>query len=262
MIEKDIRRLINLLEEKSEDQAPKQLNENSKEKKECGYCNGSGRMVWDADIGAVQECFVCDGTGEVDWNDDDEEDVNEGLDPDQRSRLDDLIDKYKDSVDPEYDSYGTDDHYDSDDIVAQIRSEFGDRIADQVEAGAEKMHFGRPGHKHGYDPLGWRKPITRQTKAGKMFKQDSDFRKNMVKSRYKLSGKSATESMAEGIGKRCMQCGMKNCKCPGDSCKCKPIAGWLPGKGFIKTRDEAKEKSTTMESQSLIKQGIDKLLKR
>jgi hypothetical protein len=32
---------------------------------------------------------------------------------------------------------------------------------------------------------------------------------------------------------------MINCKCPGDSCKCKPIAGWIPGKGFKKARDEA-----------------------
>lgn len=31
---------------------------------------------------------------------------------------------------------------------------------------------------------------------------------------------------------------MINCKCPGDSCKCKPIAGWIPGKGFKKARDE------------------------
>jgi len=38
---------------------------------------------------------------------------------------------------------------------------------------------------------------------------------------------------------RCMQCGMQNCKCPGDSCKCKPIAGWEPGKGFKKAMDEA-----------------------
>ncbi len=125
-------------------------------------------------------------------------DVAEGLDPDKRSKLDDLIDQYRNSVDPSYDPYDSDEHYDSDDIIDQIRSEFGDKIADQVEAGAEKMHFGRPGHKHGYDPLGWRKPIDRQTKAGKMFKQDSDYRKNMVKSRYKLSGKSATESVAEG----------------------------------------------------------------
>ena len=125
-------------------------------------------------------------------------DVAEGLDPDKRSKLDDLIDQYRNSVDPSYDPYDSDEHYDSDDIIDQIRSEFGDKIADQVEAGAEKMHFGRSDHKHGYDPLGWRKPIDRQTKAGKMFKQDSDYRKNMVKSRYKLSGKSATESVAEG----------------------------------------------------------------
>ena len=40
-------------------------------------------------------------------------------------------------------------------------------------------------------------------------------------------------------GKRCMQCGMINCKCPGDSCKCKPVKGWVPGKGFRKAMDEA-----------------------
>jgi len=40
-------------------------------------------------------------------------------------------------------------------------------------------------------------------------------------------------------GKRCMQCGMVNCKCPGDSCKCKPVKGWVPGKGFRKAMDEA-----------------------
>jgi hypothetical protein len=53
------------------------MNEDSEEKKECGNCHGSGRMVWDADIGTDQECFVCDGTGEVDWDDekDDEEDI-------------------------------------------------------------------------------------------------------------------------------------------------------------------------------------------
>ena len=46
--------------------------------------------------------------------------------------------------------------------------------------------------------------------------------------------------IAEGEEKRCRQCGMKNCKCPGDSCKCKPIAGWIPNKGFKKAMDEAK----------------------
>jgi gas vesicle protein len=51
------------------------------------------------------------------------------------------------------------------------------------------------------------------------------------------------ESIAEGLPpaseNRCMQCGMKNCKCPGNSCKCKPINGWVPGKGFKKAIDEA-----------------------
>ena len=43
-----------------------------------------------------------------------------------------------------------------------------------------------------------------------------------------------SQGVAEATEKRCMQCGMKDCKCPGDSCKCKPIAGWEPGKGFKK----------------------------
>lgn len=34
--------------------------------------------------------------------------------------------------------------------------------------------------------------------------------------------------------KRCMQCGMPKCSCPAGSCKCKPIKGWIPGKGFAK----------------------------
>jgi hypothetical protein len=46
------------------------------------------------------------------------------------------------------------------------------------------------------------------------------------------------ESLEESNEGRCMQCGMKNCKCPGDSCKCKPIAGWEPGKGFKKAIEE------------------------
>lgn len=50
----------------------------------------------------------------------------------------------------------------------------------------------------------------------------------------------ANEFVTEEITKgRCQQCGMKNCKCPGDSCKCKPIAGWVPNKGFKKAMDEA-----------------------
>jgi hypothetical protein len=33
---------------------------------------------------------------------------------------------------------------------------------------------------------------------------------------------------------RCPQCGMTNCTCAPGKCKCKPIAGWIPNKGFKK----------------------------
>ena len=33
---------------------------------------------------------------------------------------------------------------------------------------------------------------------------------------------------------RCQQCGMTNCSCKPGTCKCKPIAGWIPNKGFKK----------------------------
>lgn len=38
---------------------------------------------------------------------------------------------------------------------------------------------------------------------------------------------------------RCMQCGMTNCSCAPGKCKCKPVAGWIPNKGFKKAVDEA-----------------------
>ena len=46
------------------------------------------------------------------------------------------------------------------------------------------------------------------------------------------------ESVKEDT-KRCMQCGMTNCTCAPGKCKCKPIAGWIPNKGFKKAVDEA-----------------------
>ena len=47
------------------------------------------------------------------------------------------------------------------------------------------------------------------------------------------------ESVAESSEKRCQQCGMTNCSCKPGTCKCKPIAGWIPNKGFKKAMDEA-----------------------
>ena len=122
--------------------------------------------------------------------------VAEGLDPEKRARLDDLIGMYRDSTDPS--DYYDSEYEDPEEVLSMIRAEFGDRVADQIEAGTDKMHFPRKDHDQGYDPMSWRKPIDRQTKAGKMYKQDSDYRKNTIKSRYRLSGKSATEGVAEG----------------------------------------------------------------
>jgi hypothetical protein len=125
--------------------------------------------------------------------------VAEGLDPDKRARLYDLIDQYRTATDPEA-YYGLDGEYgDPDEVIAMIRSEFGDKIADQLEAGADKMHYPRHDIQRS-DPLGWKKPVDRITKAGKMYKQDSDYMKNTIKARYKNSGKSATEGVAEGSG--------------------------------------------------------------
>jgi hypothetical protein len=59
-----------------------------------------------------------------------------------------------------------------------------------------------------------------------------------IKGGIRVNNCVPNESINED-GKRCMQCGMINCACPGDSCKCKPIKGWVPGKGFAKAMDEA-----------------------
>lgn len=41
---------------------------------------------------------------------------------------------------------------------------------------------------------------------------------------------------------RCQQCGMTNCTCAPGKCKCKPIKGWIPNKGFKEAIDEAEKK--------------------
>ena len=38
---------------------------------------------------------------------------------------------------------------------------------------------------------------------------------------------------------RCKQCGMTDCSCKPGTCKCKPIKGWIPNKGFQKAVAEA-----------------------
>jgi hypothetical protein len=124
--------------------------------------------------------------------------VAEGLDSDQRARLDDLIDTYRDATDPSDDGYGVNDHYDPDEVLDQIRREFGDNIASKVEAGTDKMHFPRQGHSQAYDRLSRKDPVSRITKTGKMYKQDSDFRKNNIAAKFRVNGKKGPLPLPEG----------------------------------------------------------------
>ena len=111
-----------------------------------------------------------------------EQGVAEGLDSDKRSRLDDLIDQYRSATDPEA-YYDLDGEYgDLDLIIAQIKQEFGDNVANKIEAGANKMHFGRQHHSIGNDPYDWKKS-PRVTRSGKINKQDSDTMKRGIKSK-------------------------------------------------------------------------------
>jgi hypothetical protein len=126
-----------------------------------------------------------------------EDELDEAMDPEKRARLDDLIGMYRDSTDPS--DYYDSEYEDPEEVLNMIRSEFGDRVASTIEAGTDKMHFPRKDHDQGYDPMSWKKPIDRQTKAGKMYKQDSDYRKNTIKARFKNRGSSAIEGVEEGI---------------------------------------------------------------
>jgi len=60
-----------------------------------------------------------------------------------------------------------------------------------------------------------------------------------IKGGVRVNNCVPNESVSESEKKRCLQCGMTNCSCKPGTCKCKPIAGWVPGKGFKKAIDEA-----------------------
>jgi len=109
--------------------------------------------------------------------------LDEELDPKKKQRLKDLIDQYRDATDPEA-YYGLNDEYpDSEEVIAQIRHEFGDRTADSVEQGSS-MHYPRPGHSMGDDPMQY-KSSPRITKSGVLNKQDVESMKRDIKQRLK-----------------------------------------------------------------------------
>jgi hypothetical protein len=107
--------------------------------------------------------------------------VTEGMDSDRKQQLHALISQYKDATDPEA-YYGLDDEYpDADEVISQIRQEFGDKIADTIEQGPSS-HFSRDYHTHGYDPL-QHSSSPRQTKSGMANRQDISTLKNKLKQR-------------------------------------------------------------------------------
>jgi hypothetical protein len=113
----------------------------------------------------------------------------ERLDPSKRERLDQLIDQFHAATEPggAWDF----DEMDDEEVIAQIRQEFGDKIADQVASGSHKMHFGRQGMQR--PDLLSRKNPARITKGGKMFRQDMDTRKRDIKQRFGLEEEDLDE---------------------------------------------------------------------
>jgi len=130
------------------------------------------------------------GEGQVTEN---KQDVAEGLDSEQKQRLNDLIDAYRDATDP--DAY---EYVDPDDIVDQIRQQFGDKIADTVSQGPS-MHYPRPGYDTGSDRLA-NKSSPRVTKSGKINKQDAEFMKRNIKQQLGRMNKSTkVDDYKEGL---------------------------------------------------------------
>jgi len=58
-----------------------------------------------------------------------------------------------------------------------------------------------------------------------------------IKGGVRVNNCVPNESIEESQ-ERCQQCGMTNCSCKPGTCKCKPIAGWIPNKGFKKAVEE------------------------
>ena len=125
------------------------------------------------------------------------EELDEDFDPTRKQRLDDLIDQYRNATDPiGYD----DDASDPDEVIAQIRQEFGDKIANDLEQGPSS-HFPRDNHRSGYDPLS-HSSSPRVTKSGMANRQDISTLKGNLKQRMGSHNRPnlPEQSMAEGEG--------------------------------------------------------------
>ena len=131
--------------------------------------------------------------------------LNEKLSPERQNRLDSLRDELIAATDPERDYNGYEGR-EEEEILADIRLEFGDVIANQIEDGENEMHFPRdtgvPGYQS-HDKLADKQQSFdkyRITKSGKMNKQDIKGRKTYLK-RYHLSEdmRGMTPEMEEAV---------------------------------------------------------------
>jgi hypothetical protein len=99
-----------------------------------------------------------------------------------RKRLDDLIAIAANGADPT--NYDPDAAKDVENAIKDIKKEFGDKIAKQVDDGLYIMHFGRKNNQgasdYMNDPLRWRKQA-RVTKQNKMNKTDVHVLKTQIK---------------------------------------------------------------------------------
>ena len=117
--------------------------------------------------------------------------IKEQLSPSQQKILNSLRDELKTSLDPDLDSDTTRFLRNADDIRMDIRKEFGDVIANQIEDGEYEMNFPRDTGVPGFqrpDKLAQKEKSSgnryRVTKSGKMNKQDVNRMKNQYKRGY------------------------------------------------------------------------------
>jgi hypothetical protein len=92
-----------------------------------------------------------------------------------------------------------DDAPDPDEVINQIRQEFGDKIADTLEQGPSS-HFTRNNHSIGHDPLDSYGATNRITKLGKVNKQDVSALKNRIKQRDVAEGQEDLDTIKRLIG--------------------------------------------------------------
>jgi len=130
------------------------------------------------DLKSIQEAYVGMKLNEG------KETLEEKLSSGEQKELDKLIDKIYELSDPDY--MGSESPESINKYLDQIKNNFGEKIANDVESGIAKMHF--PRHKMNVKSIGLDKlaarDSSRTTKGGKANKQDLKKLKNQIKRGY------------------------------------------------------------------------------